>query len=225
MSRVPLRVELAPGCTGFEPRLHRLVDGELGPAEAARVRRHARRCERCRQHLEWLRLQTRALGEAMAPRDPDLRFLWERRLRSKLRGEQVREAIRWVFRWFLLDLVEDGAVAGEDLPPSEDPTRWRSENFSLRRERLRARRGLRPALRLLGYSPAAFFARQRGLHRGDVSPDWPELQAPRYGVDLLERILARGRRLPGAAPGTAAHLRALADSVGGEPGGSPRVAP
>ncbi|HVN76683.1 MAG TPA: zf-HC2 domain-containing protein [Thermoanaerobaculaceae bacterium] len=50
------------------PRLDALLDGELGPAEAARVETHAAGCERCRLALA----EARALGERLTEPVPSL---------------------------------------------------------------------------------------------------------------------------------------------------------
>ena len=48
------------------PRVHALADGELHGLEAARVRRHARRCAECRSELPFLRRLAVAVAVAVA---------------------------------------------------------------------------------------------------------------------------------------------------------------
>lgn len=54
-------------CTAARRRFDRLLDGQLDPTEAARVREHASRCAACRVELAQRRALDRLLGDALAP--------------------------------------------------------------------------------------------------------------------------------------------------------------
>ena len=73
-------------CVGYEEDLPALIDGELGAAREAEVRRHGSSCARCGARLDGLQ----RLGEALrAAPSPDLPWDLEARLRARIEEERA----------------------------------------------------------------------------------------------------------------------------------------
>jgi anti-sigma factor RsiW len=73
-------------CVGYEEDLSALIDGELGAAREAEVRRHASSCARCTAQLDGLQ----RIGDALrAVPIPDLPWNLESRLRARIEEDRA----------------------------------------------------------------------------------------------------------------------------------------
>jgi negative regulator of sigma E activity len=78
--------EIPNDCVGYEEDLSALIDGELGAAREAEVRRHASRCARCSAQLDNLQ----RVGDALrAVPTPDLPWNLESRLRARIEEDRA----------------------------------------------------------------------------------------------------------------------------------------
>jgi hypothetical protein len=91
-------------CDAPDPNLSAWVDGELGPADAARIEAHVRECEPCRAALRAWRDAGRSLRREDAAADPADRILAAVRERRAHGTARTRRRSRWL-------LVPAAAVA------------------------------------------------------------------------------------------------------------------
>ncbi|UCE84674.1 MAG: hypothetical protein JSU66_09910 [Deltaproteobacteria bacterium] len=94
------------GCVHYDPDLSALIDGELGAAREAELRRHCSECARCESRAAALQGAGEALRQAPLPQLP-----WDLESRLRARIEEDRAARRRV-------------VLGVAPPPPRRPL-WR----------------------------------------------------------------------------------------------------